>query len=70
MCPPWGGFLVVQGDSRPMLPSLELTIGKMHTCVICFEFFIFVRYPDKEYMKQYEGKCVLWDEEFVGRFIC
>merc|ERR1712032_1376759 len=25
-------------------------------------------YPDKEYMKQYEGKCVLWDEEFVGRF--
>merc|ERR1712154_400561 len=25
-------------------------------------------YPDKEYMKQYEGKCVLWDEDFVGRF--
>merc|ERR1712156_1211475 len=25
-------------------------------------------YPDKEHMKQYEGKCVLWDEEWAGRF--
>merc|ERR1712183_44306 len=25
-------------------------------------------YPDRDYMKQYEGKCVLWDEEWVGRF--
>merc|ERR1712193_229359 len=25
-------------------------------------------YPDKEHMKQYEGKCVLWDEEGAGRF--
>ena len=28
-----------------------------------------LRYPDKEYMKQYEGKCVLWDEDFVGRHV-
>merc|ERR1712061_436537 len=25
-------------------------------------------YPDRDYMKQYEGKCVLWDEDWAGRF--
>ena len=70
MCPLWGGFLEVQGVSRPMLPSLEHTIGKnSQLCHFFLELNFCARYPDKEYMKQYEGKCVLWDEEFVGRFI-
>ena len=32
-----------------------------------FASFALFRYPDRDYMKQYEGKCVLWDEEWAGR---
>merc|ERR1712037_77165 len=66
---PWGNMATTAAGLLRHVPSLGRVLGGARGLQTNAPRLVAHHwYPDKEYMKQYEGKCVLWDEDFVGRF--